>query len=318
MTAVRIARGATGRNKIVKFAGCYHGHLDALLVAGRQRRRDVRAAGFGGRHRGNRRRHDRRALQRPRRARRPCSRPMPARSPLCWSSRSPRTWAWCRPGPAILDGLRAQCNANGALLVFDEVITGFRVGPAGMQGITGIAPDLSIFGKVVGGGLPLAAVGGRADVMDHLAPVGPGVPSRHAVGEPARDRGRPRRARAARRRLPTPRSKRRRRTSPTACATRSPRRHRAGHTRAHARRRVLRAVACVRTTTRPRPPTTSATRAGSTGCSTVVSTWHRAATRRCSRASPTPMPTSSGPSKPPPRPTPDRALSSRRRRMRSM
>ncbi len=77
------------------------------------------------------------------------------------------------PGPGYLDGLRAQCNANGALLVFDEVITGFRVGPAGMQGIAGIAPDLSIFGKVVGGGLPLAAVGGRADVMDQLAPVGP-------------------------------------------------------------------------------------------------------------------------------------------------
>ena len=80
------------------------------------------------------------------------------------------------PGPAgdgFLERLRDRCTAAGALLVFDEVITGFRLGPAGAQGRYGITPDLSIFGKVVGGGLPLAAVGGRADVMDHLAPLGP-------------------------------------------------------------------------------------------------------------------------------------------------
>jgi glutamate-1-semialdehyde 2,1-aminomutase len=73
---------------------------------------------------------------------------------------------------AFLARLRERCDDHGALLVFDEVITGFRVEPAGAQGVYGVTPDLSLFGKVVGGGLPLAAVGGRADVMDELAPVG--------------------------------------------------------------------------------------------------------------------------------------------------
>jgi glutamate-1-semialdehyde 2,1-aminomutase len=77
------------------------------------------------------------------------------------------------PDPGFLEVLRALCDASGALLVFDEVITGFRVGLGGAQARYGITPDLSIFGKVIGGGLPLAAVGGRAAVMDELAPLGP-------------------------------------------------------------------------------------------------------------------------------------------------
>jgi glutamate-1-semialdehyde 2,1-aminomutase len=77
------------------------------------------------------------------------------------------------PRPGFLEGLRAACDAVGALLIFDEVITGFRVGPGGAQAWFGIRPDLSCFGKVIGGGLPLAAFGGRADVMDVLAPDGP-------------------------------------------------------------------------------------------------------------------------------------------------
>ena len=77
------------------------------------------------------------------------------------------------PADGFLGGLRGRCTDAGALLVCDEVITGFRLGPAGAQGRYGITPDLSMFGKVVGGGLPLAAVGGRADVMDQLAPLGP-------------------------------------------------------------------------------------------------------------------------------------------------
>ena len=76
------------------------------------------------------------------------------------------------PQPGFLEGLRRRCDRHGALLVFDEVITGFRVGPGGAQGRFGVTPDLTMFGKVIGGGLPLAAVGGRADVMDELAPVG--------------------------------------------------------------------------------------------------------------------------------------------------
>jgi glutamate-1-semialdehyde 2,1-aminomutase len=77
------------------------------------------------------------------------------------------------PAPGFLEGLRAACDAAGALLVFDEVITGFRLGPDGAQGKLGVRPDLSCFGKVIGGGLPVGAFGGRADVMDALAPIGP-------------------------------------------------------------------------------------------------------------------------------------------------
>jgi glutamate-1-semialdehyde 2,1-aminomutase len=77
------------------------------------------------------------------------------------------------PAPGFLEHLRERCTRHGALLVFDEVITGFRVGLGGAQAKYGIAPDLSIFGKVIGGGLPLAAVGGPSAVMDQLAPVGP-------------------------------------------------------------------------------------------------------------------------------------------------
>ena len=77
------------------------------------------------------------------------------------------------PAPGFLEGLRARCTATGALLVLDEVITGFRVGLAGAQGLFGVNPDLTLLGKVIGGGLPLAALGGRADVLDELAPTGP-------------------------------------------------------------------------------------------------------------------------------------------------
>jgi glutamate-1-semialdehyde 2,1-aminomutase len=77
------------------------------------------------------------------------------------------------PADGFLEGVRRRCTAAGALLVFDEVITGFRVGMGGAQTLFGVTPDLSLFGKVIGGGLPLAAVGGRADVMDELAPLGP-------------------------------------------------------------------------------------------------------------------------------------------------
>ena len=77
------------------------------------------------------------------------------------------------PGDGFLAGLRRRCSEAGALLIMDEVITGFRLGNAGAQGRYGIEPDLSCFGKVLGGGLPLAAFGGRAEIMDHLAPLGP-------------------------------------------------------------------------------------------------------------------------------------------------
>src|SRR5690606_19897191 len=77
------------------------------------------------------------------------------------------------PAPGFLAGLRAECDRVGALLIFDEVITGFRVGPAGAEGRYGVRPDLACFGKVIGGGLPVGAYGGRADVMGEVAPLGP-------------------------------------------------------------------------------------------------------------------------------------------------
>jgi glutamate-1-semialdehyde 2,1-aminomutase len=172
MTAVRLARGATGRAKVVKFAGCYHGHLDALLAAAGSGVATFGLPGSAGVTEGTvadtvvvpyndtagldevfARLGDEVAAV--------LVEPVAANMGLV-------------PGDeAFLAALRRRCNEHGALLVFDEVITGFRLGAAGTQGLLGMTPDLSLFGKVVGGGLPLAAVGGRADVMDELAPVGP-------------------------------------------------------------------------------------------------------------------------------------------------
>jgi glutamate-1-semialdehyde 2,1-aminomutase len=172
MTAVRLARGATGRPRIVKFAGGYHGHVDALLVAAGSGVATFGLPGSAGVTEGTvadtvvapyndaaavdevfGRHGDEVAAV--------LVEPVAANMGLVPAD------------DAFLTGLRRHCDEHGALLVFDEVITGFRVGPAGAQGELGVSPDLSLFGKVVGGGLPLAAVGGRADVMDELAPVGP-------------------------------------------------------------------------------------------------------------------------------------------------
>jgi glutamate-1-semialdehyde 2,1-aminomutase len=172
MTAVRLARGATGRSKIVKFAGCYHGHVDALLVAAGSGVATFGLPGSAGVTEGT----------------------VADTVVVPYNDDGALDEAFARVGDDVaavlvepvaanmglvaardgfLAGLRRHCDAHGALLVFDEVITGFRVGPAGAEGLFGVTPDLSLFGKVVGGGLPLAALGGRADVMDELAPVGP-------------------------------------------------------------------------------------------------------------------------------------------------
>ncbi|HEU6446210.1 MAG TPA: glutamate-1-semialdehyde 2,1-aminomutase [Gaiellaceae bacterium] len=171
MSALRLARGATRRDRILKFAGCYHGHADALLAE----------AGSGVATLGI-----------------PSSAGVPAEvaahtivSP--YNDLDAAAAAVARygeglaciivepvagnmgvvpPAPGFLEGLRALCDASGALLVFDEVITGFRVGRGGAQERFGVLPDLTVLGKIVGGGLPLAAFGGRAEVMQELAPVG--------------------------------------------------------------------------------------------------------------------------------------------------
>ncbi|HZJ27418.1 MAG TPA: glutamate-1-semialdehyde 2,1-aminomutase [Acidimicrobiia bacterium] len=171
MTAVRLARGASGRDKILKFAGCYHGHLDALLVAAGSgvatlglpgslgvtdgAIADTLVVGY----------NDIDALaavfaEHGDAIAAVLVEPIAANMGLV------------PPAPGFLAALRSHCDASGAYLVFDEVITGFRVGPSGAQGLFDIRPDLSIFGKVLGGGLPLAAVGGPAELMDQLAPFG--------------------------------------------------------------------------------------------------------------------------------------------------
>ena len=171
MTAIRLARGATGRAKIVKFEGCYHGHSDSLLVK----------AGSGLLTFGN-----------------PSSAGVPPEFvshtlTLEYNNLQAVQAAFDQhgaeiacvivepvagnmnlvmPRPGFLQGLRDLCTRHGAVLVFDEVMTGFRVGPQGMQGLAGVRPDLTTLAKVIGGGMPVGAFGGRADLMSHIAPLG--------------------------------------------------------------------------------------------------------------------------------------------------
>lgn len=172
MSAIRLARGFTGRSSIVKFEGCYHGHADALLVK----------AGSGALTFGN-----------------PSSAGVPAETAahtlvLEYNNVAMLEAAFAREGDklacvivepvagnmnlvmpdrAFLDALRTLCTRHGTLLIFDEVMTGFRVGPKGAQGLFGITADLVTLGKIVGGGMPLGAFGGRRDVMARIAPLGP-------------------------------------------------------------------------------------------------------------------------------------------------
>ncbi len=172
MSAIRLARGFTKRDLIVKFDGCYHGHSDSLLVA----------AGSGALTHGE---------------------PDSAGVPKAFAEKTlvlayndsealealftargeeiaaiivesyPANAGLVFPRPGYLDLLSSITKKHGALLIFDEVMTGFRLGKAGVQGLEKLKPDLSCFGKVIGGGLPVGAFGGRADVMDMLAPDGP-------------------------------------------------------------------------------------------------------------------------------------------------
>lgn len=172
MSAIRLARGFTGRDKIVKFEGCYHGHSDSLLVK----------AGSGALTLGV-----------------PSSPGVPASlaehtltlnyndaDQVRETFRSIGDQIACiivepvagnmnciPPLPGFLETLRDVCDQSGALLIFDEVMTGFRLGLAGAQGYYGIKPDLTTLGKVIGGGMPVGAFGGRKDVMSHIAPLGP-------------------------------------------------------------------------------------------------------------------------------------------------
>jgi glutamate-1-semialdehyde 2,1-aminomutase len=172
MSAIRLARGFTKRDKIIKFAGCYHGHSDSLLIK----------AGSGALTHGH-----------------PDSAGIPAafaQETVVLPYNDPAALAaafaanpgkiacvilepyignvgFIKPDAGYLQAVRQACTANGALLIFDEVMTGFRLARGGVQEIERIVPDLTCLGKIIGGGLPVGAFGGRADIMDLLAPLGP-------------------------------------------------------------------------------------------------------------------------------------------------
>ena len=183
MSAIRAARGFTGRNKIIKFAGCYHGHSDAMLVKAGS---GVMTAGI------------------------PDSAGVPAgctqdtltavyndldsvqaifdqfKGEVAAVIVEPvaANMGVVLPKKGFLQGLRRLCNENGSLLIFDEVITGFRLSLSGAQGYFDIEPDLTTFGKIIGGGMPVGAYGGRKDVMKLIAPSGPDYQAGTLSGNP--------------------------------------------------------------------------------------------------------------------------------------
>jgi glutamate-1-semialdehyde 2,1-aminomutase len=164
MTAIRVARGHTGRSIVVKFAGNYHGHSDGLLAEGGS---GVATLGLSG-SAGVTAAAVSQTVVAPYNVV-----PTLDESVACVIVEPvAANMGLVPPAPGFLEGLRAECDRAGALLIFDEVITGFRLGLGGAQGAYGVRPDLTCFGKVIGGGLPIAAFGGRADVMASLAPLG--------------------------------------------------------------------------------------------------------------------------------------------------
>ena len=172
MSAIRLARGFTGREKIIKFAGCYHGHVDALLVQAGSGALTFGAPDSAGVTRGA----VADTLVLPYNS-------VPALQ-ACFAEHGesiaavilepyPANVGLLLPRRNYLQKLRDLCTAYGTLLIFDEVMTGFRIGLGGVQEKEGIMPDLTALGKIIGGGLPVGAFGGRADIMDYLSPLGP-------------------------------------------------------------------------------------------------------------------------------------------------
>ena len=172
MSALRLARGATGRSRILKFEGCYHGHADALLVGAGS---GVATLGIPGSP-GVPEAFTKLTIQAPYN-----DSPALAAAFERWGEEIAcvivepvaGNMGCVPPLPGFLEELRSQCNRSGALLIFDEVMTGFRVAWGGAQRLYGVQPDLTCLGKVVGGGFPAAAYGGRRELMEQMAPAGP-------------------------------------------------------------------------------------------------------------------------------------------------
>ena len=171
MSAIRLARAFTGRDKVVKFAGCYHGHADGLLVRAGSGATTLGVPDSPGVPEGYASLtliapyndlEALRALMKEHRGEVACVVVEPVAGNM----------GVVPPEEGFLEGLRKICDEEGCLLIFDEVITGFRVGWSGAQGLYGVRPDLTCLGKIIGGGFPVGAFGGRREVMERLAPVG--------------------------------------------------------------------------------------------------------------------------------------------------
>jgi glutamate-1-semialdehyde 2,1-aminomutase len=172
MSAIRLARGATGRNKIIKFEGCYHGHADALLVKAGSGLATFGTSTSAGvpedvvKHTVVLPFNDIQALE--------AAFDLHGRELACVMMEPiAGNMNFVRASQAFAKRSRELCDQYGALLVFDEVMSGFRVALGGAQSLLGIRPDLTVLGKVIGGGMPLAAFGGRKDLMEQMAPLGP-------------------------------------------------------------------------------------------------------------------------------------------------
>jgi glutamate-1-semialdehyde 2,1-aminomutase len=169
MSAIRLARAATGREKLLKFAGAYHGHVDGLLADGGSGLATGAIPSSPGVTAGATASTIVVPWNDPEAVARACEEHELA---AILAEPYPANMGLVKPQPGFLQLLREQATATGALLIFDEVITGFRVGPGGAQELTGVLPDLTIMGKVIGGGLPAAAYGGPRALMEQVAPAG--------------------------------------------------------------------------------------------------------------------------------------------------